>query len=132
MTCTVAGVDPLVGAALRPLYGALKSRCAALSNGDGARSGAERMRSATNHSGWLTVTEGHRDPLLAMAGTRVSEACRLDHGDVDLRHGVLTVRDSKFGKSRDIPIHPSTNTILNDHSKPAGGSRLRDFARKPL
>lgn len=39
---------------------------------------------------------------------RVSEACRLDRTDVDLRHGVLTVRDSKFGKSRDIPIHPST------------------------
>lgn len=52
----------MVGAALRPLYGALKTKCAALSYRDRARSDAERMRSATNHSGWATVTESHRDP----------------------------------------------------------------------
>lgn len=32
-------------------------------NGVGARSGTGRTRSATNHSGWLTVTESHRDPI---------------------------------------------------------------------
>jgi integrase/recombinase XerD len=58
--------------------------------------------------------------LLAVTGMRVSEACRLDHADVDLRHGVLTVRDSKFGKSRDIPIHTSTRNTL------AGYALLRD------
>ena len=61
--------------------------------------------------------------LLAVTGMRVSEACRLDRGDVDLRHGVLTVRDSKFGKSRDVPIHPSTTAVL------AGYALVRDQLR---
>jgi integrase/recombinase XerD len=30
------------------------------------------------------------------------------------------------------PAGDDGHAILNDHSKPAGGSRLRDFARKPL
>lgn len=50
--------------------------------------------------------------LLAVTGMRVSEVCRLDRADVDLRHGVLTVRDSKFGKSRDVPVHASTTAVL--------------------
>ncbi|GAA0639094.1 hypothetical protein GCM10010174_71420 [Kutzneria viridogrisea] len=58
--------------------------------------------------------------LLAVTGMRVSEACRLDHRDVDLRRGVLTVRDSKFGKSRDLPIHASTRATL------AGYALVRD------
>ena len=36
---------------------------------------------------------------------RVGEAIRLDRDDVDLEHGVLTVRESKFGKSRELPLH---------------------------
>lgn len=64
--------------------------------------------------------------LLAVTGMRVSEACRLDRSDVDLRRGVLTVRDSKFGKSRDVPIHPSTTEVL------AGYAHVRDrLAPKP-
>lgn len=64
--------------------------------------------------------------LLAVTGMRVSEACRLDRSDVDLRHGVLRVRDSKFGKSRDVPIHPSTTEVL------AGYAHVRDrLAPKP-
>lgn len=46
--------------------------------------------------------------LLAVTGLRTGEACRLDRADVDLDDGVLTVRDSKFGKSRQVPVHPST------------------------
>jgi integrase/recombinase XerD len=46
--------------------------------------------------------------LLASCGLRISEACRLDEGDVDLDEGVLTVRGSKFGKSRIVPVHPTT------------------------
>jgi integrase len=46
--------------------------------------------------------------LLASCGLRISEACRLDEGDVDLDEGVLTVRGSKFGKSRIVPVHSTT------------------------
>ena len=43
---------------------------------------------------------------------RVGEALRLDRDDVDLDDGVLTVRDTKFGKSREVPLHPSTVDAL--------------------
>jgi integrase/recombinase XerD len=46
--------------------------------------------------------------LLAVTGLRTGEACRLDRADVDLDDGVLTVQDSKFGKSRQVPLHAST------------------------
>jgi len=53
--------------------------------------------------------------LLAVTGMRVGEAIRLDRGDLDLQHGRLIVRDSKFGKSRQLPLHPTTITALRDY-----------------
>ena len=53
--------------------------------------------------------------LLAVTGMRVGEAIRLDVGDFDTRHGVLTVRGSKFGKSRQIPLHPTTTAALRGY-----------------
>jgi integrase/recombinase XerD len=46
--------------------------------------------------------------LLAVTGMRISEALKLDCDDVDLDAGVLTIRDTKFGKTRQLPLHPST------------------------
>jgi len=54
--------------------------------------------------------------LLAVTGMRVGEAIRLDRDDLDADHdGLLRVRDSKFGKSRLVPLHPSTVTALRDY-----------------
>jgi len=50
--------------------------------------------------------------LLAVTGMRVGEAIRLDKGDIDFKHGLLVVRDSKFGKSRELPLHASTVDAL--------------------
>jgi integrase/recombinase XerD len=50
--------------------------------------------------------------LLSVTGMRVGEALRLKCGDVDLDNGVLTVRGTKFGKSRLVPIHASTREVL--------------------
>jgi len=55
--------------------------------------------------------------LLAVTGMRVGEAIRLDRDDVDLAHGVLTVRDTKFGKSRELSVHPSTVKGLRDYAR---------------
>jgi integrase/recombinase XerD len=55
--------------------------------------------------------------LLAVTGLRTGEACRLDRDDVDLGQGILTVRNSKFGKSRQVPIHPTTVTALNTYER---------------
>ena len=46
--------------------------------------------------------------LLAVTGMRISEAMGLERDDVDLGTGVLTVRLSKFGKSRLVPLHATT------------------------
>lgn len=55
--------------------------------------------------------------LLAVSGLRTGEACRLDRADVDLDEGLLTVRDSKFGKNRQVPIHPSTVDALRGYGQ---------------
>ena len=46
--------------------------------------------------------------LLAATGLRVSEAVHLLDADVDLKSGMLIVRQTKFAKSRQVPLHPST------------------------
>ena len=55
--------------------------------------------------------------LLAVSGMRVSEAVNLDRRDVDLSHGILTIRRTKFGKSRHVPIHPSTVAALQQYAR---------------
>jgi integrase len=54
--------------------------------------------------------------LLAVTGMRVGEAVRLDREHVDLDAGVLTIVDSKYGKSRQVLLHASTVTALRDYS----------------
>ncbi|HSS54457.1 MAG TPA: tyrosine-type recombinase/integrase [Gaiellales bacterium] len=58
--------------------------------------------------------------LLACTGLRIGEALRLDRDDVDLEGRVLTVRDSKFGKSREVLLHQSAVRVLAEYA------RLRD------
>ena len=50
--------------------------------------------------------------LVACTGLRISEALALRDADVDLKSGVLTIRRSKFGKSRLVPLHPSAVQAL--------------------
>jgi integrase/recombinase XerD len=50
--------------------------------------------------------------LLTVSGLRIGEALRLDRSDVDLHEGVLVVRRSKFGKSREVPLHATTVEAL--------------------
>lgn len=54
--------------------------------------------------------------LYAVTGMRTNEALRLERDDVDLTNGVLTVRETKFGKSRWVPIHPSTQRALRRYA----------------
>ena len=53
--------------------------------------------------------------LIAATGLRVSEALRLQSADVDLDAGVLTVRQTKFAKSRLVPLHPTTVQALQQY-----------------
>jgi site-specific recombinase XerD len=53
--------------------------------------------------------------LLATTGMRVGEAIGLDERDVDLNRAVLVIRKTKFGKSREIPLHASAVTALEHY-----------------
>ena len=50
--------------------------------------------------------------LIACTGLRISEALGLLDADVDLQTGMPTIRQSKFGKSRLVPLHPSAVDAL--------------------
>jgi integrase len=50
--------------------------------------------------------------LLAVTGMRVGEAIRLDCCDLDWDQAVIKVRDTKFGKGRDVAVSASTAQAL--------------------
>lgn len=55
--------------------------------------------------------------LLVVTGLRLGEALALERQDVDLVQGLLTIRKSKFNKTRLVPIHDSTRAVLADYAK---------------
>ena len=81
---------------------------------------AERLRS---RSGLRCATFRTLLGLLAATGLRPGEALALDTADVDLVNGILAVRESKFGKSRFVPLEESTRASLAVYAS------LRDTVR---
>ena len=69
---------------------------------------APPLRAAT----WQTLLG-----LLAVTGMRQSEARHLDRDQVDLDAGVLTIANSKFGKSRQQFLHPTTVAALRGYQR---------------
>ena len=55
--------------------------------------------------------------LLYGAGLRISEALALTVADTDLAAGVLTIRDTKFHKTRLVPIGPDLTGVLVSYSQ---------------
>ncbi len=55
--------------------------------------------------------------LIASAGLRLSEALHLLDADVDLKHDSLTVRQTKFAKSRQLPLLPSVVDALRRYRR---------------
>lgn len=53
--------------------------------------------------------------LLSVSGLRSGEARGLTLDDVNLDEAVLTIRSSKFGKFRLVPLHPSTVLVMADY-----------------
>lgn len=62
--------------------------------------------------------------LLAVTGLRVGEALGLDCRDVDFDRAIIKIRDTKFGKGRDLVISASTRDALADY-------RSRRDSRQP-
>ncbi|MEM5318629.1 tyrosine-type recombinase/integrase [Paraburkholderia sp. JHI869] len=65
--------------------------------------------------------------LIAATGLRISEAINLSRSDVNLEDGTLIVRETKFHKSRLIPLHPTVTRVLERYAD----RRLRVIAAVP-
>jgi integrase/recombinase XerD len=53
--------------------------------------------------------------LLVVSGIRIGEAIALDTDDLDVAGDQLMVRQTKFGKTRLMPLHPSTTRALTEY-----------------
>jgi integrase/recombinase XerD len=53
--------------------------------------------------------------LLSVTGLRISEALDLKIDDVDLDQAVLTIHAAKLGRSRLVPLHPTTCAVLVEY-----------------
>lgn len=78
----------------------------------------EALIEAAGKTGWPLVGATYQSliGLLAVTGMRVGEAIGLDRDDLDLSAGILTVHNGKFGKSRQLALHPSTATALRTYA----------------
>lgn len=72
----------------------------------------------------LRSSKGFRGPtyatlfgLIAVTGMRISEVVSLDRRDVDLEEKVINIRESKFRKSRLVPVHVTTRDALSDYAE---------------
>ena len=69
------------------------------------------------HGGLRPATFETLFGLIASTGLRVSEALDLLDVDVNLKSAMLTVRETKFAKSRQLPLHPSTVEALERYRR---------------
>jgi site-specific recombinase XerD len=65
--------------------------------------------------------------LLYGAALRISEALSLTLADVDLPAGILTIRESKFYKTRLVPMSPALTCTLKDYM----AQRAKEASTKP-
>ncbi len=97
-----------------------------------------RAARASTPSAFRAETLASLIVLLAVTGMRVGEALRLDCGDLDWDQAVIKVRDTKFGKGRDVAVSASTAEALaacrrrRDRRKPATTRLFVSLAGTPV
>ena len=70
--------------------------------------------------------------LLAVTGMRIGEAIGLDQQDLDAAAGCLVIRGAKFGKSRELALHPSTTASIRRYLRRADRPPLPTLDVAPL
>jgi integrase/recombinase XerD len=78
------------------------------------------MRSAMTMKGRRRLTPSTYSTmigLLAATGMRLGEALALNRDDVRYQEGLLLIRKSKFGKSRNIPVQQTTMAALEAYAE---------------
>jgi integrase/recombinase XerD len=86
----------------------------------------ELLEAAEQLRGLLGLTYYCLLGLLSVTGLRISEVLNLKIRDVDLIKGILVIVGTKFGKSRLVPIHASTQKVLAKYAR----ERDRVFGRE--
>ncbi len=67
----------------------------------------------------LACSNGHTKAIITVAlhtGMRLREILNLEWEDVDFRNGVITVKNTKSGKTREIPMSKSVREGLGEHN----------------
>jgi hypothetical protein len=59
------------------------------------------------------------DRLAGVTDMRIGEAIGLNRNDFDANCGVLTIRDGKFGKSRELPLHRVRSLLVSSEMEVA-------------
>jgi len=89
------------------------------------------LDTAASASHWRSHIQPHTCRMLILllygAGLRISEALSLTLGDVNLTGGILTIRESKFYKTRLVPIGPDLIRALASYAS----KRTMDHPAKP-
>lgn len=94
----------------------------------GSRRASPYLYSAADITALIEATGTLRTPLrqatyatliglLAVTGMRVGEVINLDRADLDPAEGRLLVRHAKFGKSRELTLHPTTVAALHRYGQ---------------
>lgn len=81
---------------------------------------SDLMQSASNlkpRNGLRPVTFRCLIGLLSSTGLRISEALHLTRTDVDFERNLIVVKETKFWKSRYVPVHPTTIEALADYGQ---------------
>jgi integrase len=74
--------------------------------------GAGKLHGCLQPHTWQTLVG-----LLACSGLRISEALHLRTSDIDWKQRLLVVRESKYGKTRLVPLHPTALQPLRDYAR---------------
>ena len=106
-----------------------------------------RPKPPAGRTKWLTEAQAERlfeaaaphfRPVLVMllyTGARLSEALYLDWSDVDMKHSLVTFRDTKNGETRSVPLHERAFMALANLPHCEGAvfrtQRGQPYARRP-
>jgi len=112
-----AGADPRTEIPPRGLLSdSYRRRSPYVYSDDDIRKLIKAFQSLPSRRGLRGTTFATLFGLLAVTGLRISECLALNRQDVDLTNGILHVYQSKFGKSRLVPLHPSTCDALKHYA----------------
>lgn len=77
----------------------------------------EAAQNLPSHNGLRGLTYSTLFTLLWVSGLRISEALALNKSDVDQVNNLLTIHNTKYDKSRLVPIHTSTTQALQRYGR---------------